>query len=92
MVDKCLHDVGVTSLSVFEGNFVLAKVHWGLISVRCSELRCVCFSEVQNVLVLWKNQSGASELSAVQRLSAFQRVCYWRFYCTSFFDCRSLGT
>ena len=26
--------MGVTSLSVFGGNFVLAKVHWGLISVR----------------------------------------------------------
>ena len=33
--------------------FYLAKVRLGLISVRCSELRGVCFSEVRNVLVLW---------------------------------------
>ena len=42
--------VGVL-LSVFGGNFVLAKVSLGLISVRCTELRGVRFSEVQNVLV-----------------------------------------
>ena len=52
-VDKRQHYVGVASLSVFGGNFVLAKVHWGLISLRCLELRGVRFSEVQNVLVLW---------------------------------------
>ena len=68
--------MGVTSLSVFGGNFVLAKVRQGLISVRCSELREVHFLEVRNVLVLWYNQSGASELSAVQRLSALRRVRY----------------
>ena len=45
-VDKCPHHVGATLLSVFGGNFVLAKVHWGLISVHCSEWRGVCFSEV----------------------------------------------
>ena len=61
-VDKHPHYVGVASLSVFGGNFVLAKVHRGLISVRCSELRGVHFSEVCNV---WENQSGASEPSAV---------------------------
>ena len=44
---------GVVSLSIFRGNFVLAKVSLGLISVRCTELRGVCFSEVRNVLVLW---------------------------------------
>ena len=38
-VDKRQHYVGVASLSVFGGNFVLAKVRRGLISVRCSELR-----------------------------------------------------
>ena len=43
----------VASLSVFGGNFVLAKVCQGMISVRCLELRGVCFSEVRNVLVLW---------------------------------------
>ena len=52
-VDKCQHYVGVASLSVFGGNFVLAKVRRGLISVRCSELRGVRSSEVRNVLVLW---------------------------------------
>ena len=57
------------SLSIFGGNFVFAKVHWGLISVRCLELRGVHFLEVQNVLVLWQNQSGASEPSIVQKLS-----------------------
>ena len=45
--------MGVASLSVFGGNFVLAKVRRGLISVCCSELRGVRFSEVRNVLVLW---------------------------------------
>ena len=45
--------LGVVSLSVFRGDFVLAKVHLGLISVRCSELTGVHFSEVRNVLVLW---------------------------------------
>ena len=45
--------VGVVSLSVFGGNFVLAKVRLGLVSVRCSEMRGVHFSEVRNVLVLW---------------------------------------
>ena len=49
-VDKHLHSLGVASLSVFTGgNFVLAKVHRGLISVRCSELRGVRLSEVRNV-------------------------------------------
>ena len=41
MVNKRPHYVGVTLLSIFGGNFVLAKVHWGLISVRLSELRCL---------------------------------------------------
>ena len=45
--------VGVVSLSIFGGSFVLAKVCRGLISVRCSELRGVRFLEVRNVLVLW---------------------------------------
>ena len=53
VVDKRQHFVGVASLFVFGGNFVLAKVHRGLISVRCLELRGVRFSEVRNVLVLW---------------------------------------
>ena len=53
--------VGVVSLSIFGGNFLLAKVSLGLISVRCTELRGVRFSEVR--LVLWLNQSGASDLS-----------------------------
>ena len=45
--------VGLVSLSAFRGNFVLAKVSLGLISVCCMELRGVCFSEARNVLVLW---------------------------------------
>ena len=53
MVDKRPHYVGVTSLSLFGGNFVLDKVHQGLVSVRCSELRGVRFSEVRNVLVFY---------------------------------------
>ena len=52
-VDKSQHYVDVASLSVLGGNFVLAEVRRGLISVRCSELRGVRFSEVRNVLVLW---------------------------------------
>ena len=51
-VVKPRHYVGVASLSIFGGNFVLAKVCWGRIGVRCSELRGVRFSEVRNVLVL----------------------------------------
>ena len=53
MVDKRTHYVGAVSLFVFGGNSVLAKVHQGLITVCCSELRGVWFSEVRNVLVLW---------------------------------------
>ena len=45
--------VGAVSLSVFGGNFLLAKISLGLISVCCTELRGVRFSEVENVLVLW---------------------------------------
>ena len=45
--------VGVVSLSIFGGHFVLAKVRQDLISDYCSELRGVCFLEVRNVLVLW---------------------------------------
>ena len=45
-IKKHSHYVGVPSLSVFGGNFVLAKVSRGLIKVRCLELRDVCFSEV----------------------------------------------
>ena len=45
-VDKRPHYVGVASLSFFRGK---AKVHRGLISVRCSELRGVRLSEVHNV-------------------------------------------
>ena len=48
-VDKRLHYVQnycVVSLSIFGGNFALAKVCLGLISVRCSELKGVRFSEV----------------------------------------------
>ena len=41
--------MGVVLLSVFRGNFVLAKVSLGLISVRCTELRGVRFSQVRNV-------------------------------------------
>ena len=45
--------MGVASLSVFRGNFILAKVHWGPNSVSYSELGSVYFLEAQNVLVLW---------------------------------------
>ena len=45
--------VGVVSLSVFGGNFVLAKVSLALIRVPCTELRGIHFSEVENVLVQW---------------------------------------
>ena len=45
--------MGVVSLSVFGGNFVLAKVSLELVIVRYTELRGVRFSEVEDVLVLW---------------------------------------
>ena len=48
-------------LSVFGGNFVLAKVSLGLISVHCTELKSVHISEVEKV-----KSSGASELSTVK--------------------------
>ena len=62
--------VVVVSLSVFGGNFVLAKVSLGLISVRCTELRGVCFSEVRNVLVNWGQVT-----CPLHSESAFWRVC-----------------
>ena len=76
-VDKCLHNLctkllmGVVSLSIFRGNFVLAKVRLGLISVHCLELRGICFSDGSMVKSI-----GANDLSTVQELSAFQRVHY----------------
>ena len=79
-VDKRLHCAqnysGVVSLSVFGGNFVLAKVRLGahqcpLFGVeRCPLLggsKCISFM-VKSI--------GVSDLSAVQRLSAFRRVRY----------------
>ena len=48
----------------------------GELAVRCPEERGVRFSEVLNVLFLWEEQSGAWNLSAVQRLSASRRVRY----------------
>ena len=42
-VDKHPCYVGVSSLSVFRGDFVLAKVCRGLISVHCLELRGVWY-------------------------------------------------
>ena len=52
-VNKCPDYVGVTSLSIFRGNFILARVRWGLISVHCLELKGIRFSELRNVLFLW---------------------------------------
>ena len=49
-VDNHPYYVGASSLSVFRGDFVLAKVRRGLISVHCLELRGV-FSVVRNVMV-----------------------------------------
>ena len=66
--------MGVVSLSVFGGNFVLAKVRVGLISVLCTELRGGTSRRLKNVLVLWKNQSEAS---------AFRRVRLLEVYCNS---------
>ena len=45
--------VEVVSLSIFGGNFVLAKVSLGFISVCCLKLRGVHFLEIRIVLVLW---------------------------------------
>ena len=50
--------VGVVLLSVSGDNFVLAKVCLGLISVCCSEMRGVHFSEVRNVLFYGKINEG----------------------------------
>ena len=66
--------VGVVLLSVFGGKFVLAKVSLGLISFCCTELRGVCFLEVRNVLVLWKNQLGASDHVHCREIVHFRRA------------------
>ena len=52
-VDKRLHYVGVASVSIFRGNFVLAKVHRGLISVPLFGVERCPLLGVRNVLVLW---------------------------------------
>ena len=49
--DMCPHYVGVAPLSIFWGNFVLAKVLWEVISVCCQELRGVGFLEVRNAML-----------------------------------------
>ena len=61
-VDNRQYYVGVASLSIFGGNFVLAKVHRGLISVHCSELRGVHFSEVRNVLVTFYGEINQGQV------------------------------
>ena len=74
--------MGIASLSIFRGNFVLAKVCWELISVCCSELRARC-------LLLGGSKSISSMLklivgkwpSAVQRLSAFRIVGFTIYGC-----------
>ena len=66
---------GVVSLSVFGGNFVLAKVRLGPIGIRCSELRGVRFSEVRNVLlVLWYINRGQVIFPLLRGCPAFWRV------------------
>ena len=77
-VNKRPHYAGVTSLSIFGVNFVLAKVGWGLISVHCSERieMCLLLSGSKCISSMVKSIRP----STVQRLSAFRRVCYWRFY------------
>ena len=45
-VDKRPHFVDVASLSIFGGNFALAKACQGVVIVRCLELRGVRFSEI----------------------------------------------
>ena len=65
-VDERPHYVGVASLSVFGGNFVLAMVRRGPIGVRL-ELRGVRFSEI-------RNESIGGQ---VRRLSAFRSVRYY---------------
>ena len=56
--------MGVVSLSIFGGNFVLAKESLGAISVRYTELRGVHFFMV--------NQSGASNLFTVDWSQLFR--------------------
>ena len=56
--------VDVVSVSVFGGNFVLAKVSLGLINVHCTELRIA--SNLGGLKCI-SSQSGASDLSAVAR-------------------------
>ena len=75
--------MGVASLSVFGGNFVLAKVRRGLISVHCSEFRGGRFSEVASILQVWDFQSVTRTLSALGSVSVSRSVCSGRFYCIS---------
>ena len=44
--------VGVVTVSALGGCFVLHKVSWTLVIVRCREFRGVRFSEVKDVLVV----------------------------------------
>ena len=60
--------MGVASLSIFGGNFISAKVHWGLNNVSYLELGGVHFSEARNVLVLWGQVSYPC--------TEFVQVCY----------------
>ena len=83
--------MGVASLSVFGGNFVLAKVRRGLISVRCSEFRSGRFSEVANVLQVWDFQSVTRTLSALGSVSASRSVRSGRFYCSKLSPVKMTG-
>ena len=57
------------------------KRGWDAKSVRCSEFRGGCFSEVANVLHKRDFQSVTATLSAVGSVSASRSVRPGRFYC-----------
>ena len=73
-VNKRKHYVGVASLSVFGGNFVLAKVRRGLISVLCCPRGCPLFggSAIRGFTV-----NASNTLSGQQKLECqtITQVC-----------------
>ena len=69
--------MGVASLSVFRGNFVLAKGTLGPDQCPLFRVeRCPLLGGSKCISCMVKSIGGASEPTAVQRLSAFRRVHY----------------
>ena len=87
--------MGVAELHASEGGAVMSRCGFrsvcylevkiqcksALDSVRCSEFRGGCFSEVANVIQVWDIQSVTRTLSALGSVSTSRSVRSERFYC-----------